>query len=272
MTNSDNLQVAIGSLGTVGLVVARRLDVGIEGLTLSAVSAKDKDKALRRMQHFHRPVPVLPLGELGNVADVVIECAPAEVFCEIAEPVVTTGKIFMPISVGALLSHWHIVDLAQTHDARIIIPTGALLGLDAVRAAAEGRIDRVQMVTRKPPATLSGSPYLEANGIELTSLNEPLKVFTGSAREGARAFPANVNVAAALGLAGIGVDHTQLEVWADPTVTRNTHTIIVESDSARFELKIENVPTDENPRTGRIVAQSVIAALRRLVEPLSVGT
>ena len=97
-------------------------------------------------------------------------------------------------------------------------------------------------------------------------------MFEGSAREGVTAFPANVNVAAALGLAGIGPDRTRLEVWADPGVSRNTHSIVVESDSARFELKIENIPSDDNPRTGRIVVLSIIAALRRLVDPLTVGT
>ena len=97
-------------------------------------------------------------------------------------------------------------------------------------------------------------------------------MFEGSAREGVAAFPANVNVAAALGLAGIGPDRTRLEVWADPGVSRNTHSIVVEADSARFEIKIENIPTEENPRTGRIVVLSIIAALRRLVDPLTVGT
>ena len=99
-----------------------------------------------------------------------------------------------------------------------------------------------------------------------------MRVFAGSAREGARAFPANVNVAAAVALSGLGPDRTTLEVWADPTVTRNTHTVEVESDSARFSIKMESIPTAANPRTGRIVAQSVVATLRRLVEPLTVGT
>jgi aspartate dehydrogenase len=202
----------------------------------------------------------------------VIECAPAAVFAEVAEPAVEAGRVFMPISVGALVGHWQLVELARAHGARIIVPTGALLGLDAVRAAAQGRIDAVRMVTRKPPRALAGSPYLEQHGIDLAGLTEPLKVFSGSAREGARGFPANVNVAAALGLAGIGVDRTQLEIWADPTVERNTHDIFVEADSARLELHIENVLSDENPRTGKIVALSVIAALKRLVDPMTVGT
>ncbi len=97
-------------------------------------------------------------------------------------------------------------------------------------------------------------------------------MFKGTAREGARGFPANVNVAAALGMAGIGPDETTLEIWADPALERNTHTIEVEADSARLHMTIENVPSDENPGTGKITALSVIATLRGLVAPLRVGT
>ncbi len=266
------LRVAIGSYGTVGAAVAQRLDEGIAGLTLSAVSARDRARAEERVRQLRHPVPVLSLAELADVADVVVECAPAAVFAEVAEPAVKAGRILMPISVGALLSHWHLVELAALHGGRIVVPSGALLGLDAVKAAAQGRIDSVRMVTRKPPPSLAGSPHIEQHGIDLDNIAQPLKVFEGTAREGAKGFPANVNVAAALGLAGIGVDETYLEVWADPTVSRNTHNIIVEADSARFELKIENVPTEQNPRTGKLVALSVVATLKRLVSPLVVGT
>ena len=147
----------------------------------------------------------------------------------------------------------------------------ALLGLDAVTAAAEGQICSVRMITRKPPRGLAGAPYLEANGISIEGLNEPKRVFAGSARDGAAGFPANVNVAAALSLAGIGPDRTMMEIWADPTVERNCHTIEIDSDSARFTLSIENIPS-ENPKTGRITALSVLAALRKLQAPLRVGT
>jgi aspartate dehydrogenase len=113
---------------------------------------------------------------------------------------------------------------------------------------------------------------LVENGISLKGLNEPKKVFDGTAREGARGFPANVNVAAALSLAGIGPDRTRLEIWADPGVTRNTHTIKVDADTMCFTMTIENVPSAENPRTGRITALSTVAALRGLVSELKVGT
>ena len=154
----------------------------------------------------------------------------------------------------------------------MIVPTGALLGLDAVRAAAEGGIDSVTMVTRKPPSGLAGAPHLERNQIDVSNLVEPLLVFEGSARDGAIGFPANVNVAAALSLAGIGADKTRLQVWADPGVTRNTHTIVVDAPTVRFEMKIENVPSVENPRTGMLTPLSVLATLRGLVSTLKVGT
>jgi aspartate dehydrogenase len=128
------------------------------------------------------------------------------------------------------------------------------------------------MITRKPPGGLSGAPYLEENAIDIAELSESKRVFAGTAREAARGFPANVNVAAALALAGIGPDRTTIEIWADPGVTRNVHRIEVEADAARFSLQIENVPSAENPRTGRLTALSVVATLRKLSSPLAVGT
>jgi aspartate dehydrogenase len=266
------LRVGIGGFGAIGGALARRLDHGVSRLQLVAVSARDVGRAERRIAALERTVPVVPLSALAALAEVVVECAPAAVFREVAEPAVRAGRIFMPVSVGQLLEQGDLIDLAERTGARIIVPTGALLGLDAVRAAAEGAIRSITMVTRKPPKGLVGAPYLERHGIDLEGLNEPLKVFEGSARDGARGFPANVNVAAALSLAGIGPERTRLEIWADPHITRNTHRIVVEADAARFEMQIENVPTEENPRTGKITALSVIAALRRLTATLCVGS
>ncbi len=271
-TKSPALRVAVAGLGAVGLEVAKRLTGGIDDLILAAVSARDRAAAKARMAAVDAGVPVLPAGELSEVADVVVECAPAAVFPFIAEPALRAGRVLVPISVAALMEHLHLVEVAKDSGGRILVPSGALLGLDAVRAAAEGEIRSVRMVTRKPPRSLAGAPYLKTHGIDLDNLSEPLRVFSGTAREGAAGFPANLNVAAALGLAGIGLDRTELEIWADPTVTRNCHRIVVEADSARFELEIENIPSDANPRTGRLVANSVVATLKRLVGPLIVGT
>jgi aspartate dehydrogenase len=266
-----SLRVGIAGLGAVGLDVARRLLAGIPGLTLVAVAVRDAQKARRLLPQAGTTVAICSFAELAERCDIVVEGLPPKLFRDIALPVIDKGRIFVPLSVAQLLQHDDLVARARETGARILVPTGALLGLDAVRAAAEGTIHSVTMVTRKPPAGLEGAPYLVQNGIRVAGLKEAKKVFDGTAREGARGFPANVNVAAALSLAGLGPDRTKLEIWADPGVTRNTHTIKVDADTMRCTMTIENVPS-ENPRTGRNVAPSTVAALRGLVSTLKVGS
>jgi aspartate dehydrogenase len=244
----------------------------VPGISLAAVAARDRAKAERALGALTAPPRlVTDLAELAE-ADVVMESLPAAHFAAVAAPAIERGRIFMPLSVGALIDHMDLVERARATGARIIVPTGALLGLDAVRAAAEGRIASVTIVTRKPLPGLAGAPLIVAQGIDLAAVKAPLKVFEGSARAAIAGFPANVNVAVALSLAGIGPDATKVEVWADPTVTRNTHTIVVHSGSADLTMTIENIPSEENPRTGKITALSALATLRRLVAPLVVGT
>ena len=271
MSTKTNLRVGIAGLGAVGLEVARRLVDGIDGLTLAAVAVRDADKARRNLPQIGDLIALRTLDALANDCDIVVESLPPALFRNVAISAIDKGRIFMPLSVAQVLQNGDLIERAKQKGARIMVPTGALIGLDAVRAAAEGNIRSVKMVTRKPPNGLEGAPYLAERGISLKNVDKPMKVFEGSARDGAKGFPANVNVAAALSLAGIGPDKTTLEIWADPSVTRNTHRIEVESDTARFSMQIENVPS-ENPRTGKIVALSTIAALRGLVSELKVGT
>lgn len=266
------MRVGIGGLGAIGWPVMVRLVEGIDGLTLAAVSAADLERATRRLAEASIEVPVVPAASLADHADVVVECLPAAGFRSIAVPTLTAGRTLMTLSVGALLTNMDLVDLARANGGRVHVPTGALVGLDAVRAAAQGTIHDVRMETRKPPRGLVGAPYLEANDIDVMALTTPTCVFTGTAREAALGFPANLNVAAALALAGVGPERTRLEIWADPGVTRNTHTIHVDADSTRFTLAIEGVPSEANPRTGKLTPLSVLAALEGLVSPLRVGT
>lgn len=271
MSQRSSIKVGLAGLGAVGTEVARRLEAGIAGLKLAAVAVRDIEKARRHLPRVGNGIAALAPEALAQNCDAVVEALPPALFRTVAAPVVEQGRLFLPLSVGQLLENWDLVARARETGARILVPTGALIGLDAVRAAAEGTIHGVTMITRKPPGGLEGAPHLVNNNISVANLREPLKVFGGSAREGARGFPANVNVAAALSLAGIGPDRTRLEIWADPTVTRNTHRIEVDADTARFSMTIENVPS-ENPRTGKIVALSVIAALRGLVSELKIGS
>ena len=263
--------VAIAGLGAVGRVLARKLSDGIPGLALAGVAARDRTKAEAWLKAQNIDCPVLELGDLPRYADLAVECAPPEIIEQICRPMLTAGKKVMVLSAGALLPRPELVELAKANGGQIIVPTGALLALDAVTAAAEGEIRSVKMVTRKPPKGLHGARYLVANNINVDGITEPKRVFAGTAREAAAGFPENVNVVAALALAGIGADRTMIEIWADPALTRNCHTIDVDADSERFSFSIENVPS-ENPKTGKITALSVVAALRKIAAPLRVGT
>ena len=264
-------RVAIAGLGPIGTRLAKALDQGIEGLTLSAVSVANIEKHQSWLDKLRKVPAALPIDQLADAADIVVECAPSKLVRSIVAPAVSAGKTAVVLSVGALLENDDLIELARAGGGRIVVPTGALIGLDAVTAAAVGTINSVRMITRKPVAGLLGAPYLVQKAIQIEGISQPLRVFEGTAREAAKGFPANLNVAVALSLAGIGPDRTMVEIWADPTVTRNVHRIEVDSDSARFSMTIENIPS-ENPKTGRITALSVIACLRKLHAPLRVGT
>ena len=265
------LRVAVAGLGAIGIKLVKALDEGIDGYVLTAVSASNPAKHQGFLATLKKAPAALPIEALSDVADLVIECAPANLLGSIVAPFVSQGKTAVVLSVGALLEHDELVQLAKANGGQIVVPTGALIGLDAVTAAAEGKITSVRMITRKPVKGLLGAPYLVENNIDIETITEPLRIFEGTAREAAKGFPANLNVAVALSLAGIGPDRTRLEIWADPALTRNVHRIEVESDSARFSMSIENVPS-ENPRTGKITALSVIAWLRKQRAALRVGT
>ncbi|HEY0568390.1 MAG TPA: aspartate dehydrogenase [Xanthobacteraceae bacterium] len=266
-----SLRVAVAGLGSIGARVVEELDRGLDGLVLTAVSVQNPDKHRERLAALKRAPAILPIEALADAADIVIECAPSHLVRSIVAPFVGSGKTAVVLSVGALLDHENLIELAKERGGQIVVPTGALIGLDAVTAAAVGKIHSVRMVTRKPVRGLAGAPYIVENNIDIERITEPLKIFEGTARAAAKGFPANLNVAVALSLAGIGPDRTMLEIWADPTVTRNIHRIEVDSDSARFSMSIENIPS-ENPRTGRITALSVIACLRKQSAALRVGT
>jgi aspartate dehydrogenase len=206
------------------------------------------------------------------MADIVVEAAPAAIFDDIAGPAISAGRIFVPSSVGALLTRMHLIDRARATGARIIVPTGALLGLDAVRACAEGEVESVTIETRKAPRGLVGAPYLALHDIDVLSITTPQVIFEGNALDAAAGFPANVNVAAALALAGIGPMRTMVRIWCDPGVDRNIHTIRVEAAAARLTMTVENVPSESNPRTGKLTPLSVLACLRGLTSTLKIGS
>ncbi|KEQ08297.1 aspartate dehydrogenase [Pseudorhizobium pelagicum] len=265
--------VSIAGLGAIGLPLARSLDQGrAPGFQLISVNSRDPAKAHAAVADFAaKPRVCISASDLVD-ADIIIEAAPAAAFLGIARPAISAGKTFIACSAGALMRNIWLVEEAEREGARIIVPSGALIGLDAVRAAAQGHITSCTIETRKSPSGWLGAPYLAENAITLEGLTEAECIFEGNALDAAAGFPANVNVAAALAMAGIGPLNTKVRLIADPAADRNIHHVVVDSDAARFTMTVEGKPSPENSRTGLLTPLSVIACLRSLHETLRVGS
>jgi len=264
-------RIAIAGLGAVGREVARAVTVDMLNAEVTAVAARDVAGAQRFLDGIGCAAKVVALDKLGEHADVVVEALPPDLLRAVVEPALRLGRDVIVASCGALLDAWDLVDLAGSSGAVLHVPSGAMIGLDGIQAAAQDDVTSVRIVTRKPLAGLLGSAYVSEHHPDLATIAQARCIFEGSAREAIACFPANVNVAVAVSLAGIGPDLTRVEVWADPALERNTHTVEVDAAAARFSLSVEGVPSS-NPKTGRLTALSVIALIRKLDAPLRLGT
>ena len=266
------LKIGIVGLGAIGGAVAARLAAGEPRLALAGVAVRDRVKAEAILAARSIAAPVLTLDGLAAASDILVDCAAGGALRDIALAAFARGRTLVTVNAAALLDHMDLAAAAEAAGAKLIVATGALLALDAVAAASLGRIERATMRNRKPPQGWAGAPYVVATGIDLAAIHEPTRIFAGTAREAAKGFPANVNVAAALSLAGPGPDRTHVECWADPGLPRNVHAFDIVADCVRFSVSTEGLPSPDNPKTSAIVPLSVLATLKRLADPLRVGT
>jgi aspartate dehydrogenase len=262
------LGVGVVGLGAIGRRVCQALDAGLPGLRLTGATARSRDRAEAFLKSLGTPVPLLSLDEVIEVSDVVVEASTQAHLQEIAPRALGAGRDLVVLSCGALLGRQDWVELAERHGCRILVPSGAIAGLDGVKGGAVGPITSVTMESRKAPAGWAGAPWVVQQQIDLEAIREETLIFEGPATA---AFPANVNVLAALSLAGIGPELTTTRIYAVPGLTRNTHRISVEGEFGSLTIEVRNVPS-ENPRTGRLSYLSTIALLRDLGATLRIGT
>lgn len=267
------MKVGIAGCGTIGRKVAAELDGGaVPGVVLGGITSRSMDKAAKFASTLRCRPPVVELGRLVEIVELVIEAAPASAMESIALATLSAGKDLMALSGGALLERDDLFRMAAENGATIYVPSGAIAGLDGVAGACAGRIDSLTMTTRKPPGGLKGAPGIEASGVDLDAVAEPTVVYEGPALEACKLFPANINVSAALSMAGIGARKTRIRIYADPTVDKNTHEIAVEGEFGKLNILIENIPSETNPKTGKMSALSALATLRKITSTVRVGT
>ncbi len=207
--------------------------------------------------------------------EVVIEAASHDAVREFALPLLKSGISLILLSGGALCDDALRAKLeaaAAKHKALLYVPSGGIGGLDALKAVCIAGADSVEIAVTKPPAAWRGIAYVEKQHLDLDRLAGPVTLFEGSAREGVPYFPANVNIAAALAMAGVGFERTRLKVVADPALTLNTHFINIRGKTGRISIVFESVPFPDNPKTAMLACYSALAAFKQFNSPVRYGT
>lgn len=277
MKNYDIIKLKIGVIGcgAIGAEICKAIDAGTIEARLVAVYDRSMEHCEKLIGSLKNKPRISKIDELIKSADIVVECASQEAVREHGLSVLENGKDLTVMSVGALLDSELLNKFKRTardKKCRIYIPSGAIAGIDGLKSASSAPINKVLLSTTKNPEGLAGAPYIIENKIDLSSFHEKTLLFKGNAEDAVKAFPQNVNVAASLSLAGIGSEKTEVRVFVDPKASRNIHEITVEGDFGAFTCSVENVPSPSNPRTSYLAALSAIATLKKIAEPLQIGT
>lgn len=260
--NPTPLKIGLAGVGALGGAVAKALIEGIDGLSLHAISDPNPSLDIN--------APNLPLKDLAINCDLVIECLPPAIATQCAQICIDQETDIIMISACALLTAPQLQEQIKTKNSRIIIPSGALSGIDGVSSLKQMGIKSSKIASTKKPLGFKGAPYIVQSNIDLDAIEQKTRLFSGNALEAAQGFPANVNVAATLSLAGIGPENTKVEIWADPDITGNTHEIEVTGEHSTIQSKIINMPDPKNPKSSMLAAQSIVATLRNISAPLIV--
>jgi aspartate dehydrogenase len=263
-----------GVIARLFLEHIRRGDMG--GAEVVAIQGRSETSRGKALAAEYRVPYVTSLDALMDKRPaMVIEAASHDAVRDCAEPLLNRGIAVMVLSGGALCDdalRARLETSAARHKALLYVPSGGIGGLDALKAVCVAGADSVEIAVTKPPAAWKGIAYVERMNIDLDHLGGPLTLFDGTAREGVPHFPANVNVAAALSMAGIGFDRTRLKVVADPALTHNTHYISIKGKTGSISLKFESVPFPDNPKTAMLACYSALAAFKQFNSPVRYGT
>ncbi len=266
-------KVGIIGCGGIGTVLAQNLEKRFPQLKLAAICDNDLAKTKRLLETLSLKPKVSTLAALVKDVDIIVECAnQAAVSKVLKECVRWKNKNVIFLSVGALLYEEKLIIKAQSKGLNIFVPSGAIGGIDAIKAAKQEHIDKVILVTSKPPKSFANAPYIVNKKIDLEKIKVRTVIFEGNALEAAKAFPANINVAATLSLAGIGPENTQVKIIADPSLFINVHEITLEGRFGRMVCRTENLPSAANPKTSALAADSALALLEGFVKNIRVGS
>lgn len=267
------LKIGIAGCGAIGSEVAKAVAIKIKDMAeIAAVFDIDEKKAKGLSRALGNKNLFCGLDKLISRCGLVVEATSVAASYSIVKKALSSAKDVLMLSVGGLLQRPELLKLAERKKANLFIPTGAVVGIDGLTAARQGKIKKVILTTIKPPQSFEGAPFVLKNKIELRAIEKETILFEGSAIEAVRGFPANINVAATLSLAGIGAKKTRVRIIASPRVKKNIHEVEIVGDLGRIYTRAENVPSPRNPKTSYLAVLSAIAMLDKLTSRVKIGT
>lgn len=258
------IRIGVIGCGNIGRGLVKAIENGVIGCDVGGVLDRTKERGKLFSKEFNIDVPVAKdIEDLIQKSDIVVEAASQEAVREYGERILESGRSIMIMSVGAFSDSrlfQSMVGLAEKNRVKIYIPSGGIVGLDGVGAAKIDGIESIRLETIKHPSRFG--------------LDDKKRrvLYDGPAMEGVKKFPRNINVAAALGLAGIGLDKTELRIISDPNVRENIHRVWVKGRFGEFTAETRNAPSPDNPRTSYLAVLSAIAALGEIVSSIRIGT
>jgi aspartate dehydrogenase len=266
------LKIAIVGCGAIGASLAQLLEKKFKK-TAEVVAFCDLDnRKAQALQVKIKSGKAVALAEAIRLSDLVVEAASAKVSFTVAKRSLLKKRDVLVMSIGGILGkEKQLFEIAQKNNKRIYLPSGAICGLDGVSALAIAGIKRITLKTYKPPAALRGADYIVKNKVSLEKIKGQKVVFRGTASEAVRAFPQNINVVALLSLAARGLVVPQVEIIASARLKRNIHVISVESEAAHLEIRCENVPSPDNPKTSYLAILSAVRSIAGISEAVRIG-
>ncbi len=262
------MRIGVIGCGAIGSVLCRFIDKDLEGCSLVSVCDTDTDKVEKLVESLETNPEILDIDGVIDRSDIIVEAVSPSIVGELMQKCIDKKKHLMVMSVGGVIQN---LDLLDKLTARLFIPSGAICGIDGVKAANIEEIDSVVITSTKSPKSLKGAPYLAEKGIDVEAIMEKETIFEGNALEAIKGFPKNVNVSAVLSLAGIGAENTRVRVVVDPSIKRNMHEIEVEGSFGKLYTRTENVLSPLNPKTSHMAVLGACATLRRLVGFVKIG-
>jgi aspartate dehydrogenase len=271
---SDLKRIGIVGCGAIGSQLARSISAYFSDRARLIVLCDADNARAQNLSNEINPHPdVLPLDSIPFHCDLIIEAASQETCRVLVPKALEMGRDIMTMSVGGLMSSYEeMFALARKKNARIYIPSGALVGIDGLEAAMTGGVTLVRLTSRKPAAVLAAAPFVQQKGLKVEDLTSETVIFEGSARDAIQGFPLNINVAATLSFAGLGLDQTQIRIITGPGISNNTHELEVEGVFGKFYTKTENIPDPNNPRTSYLAVLSACSMLNEILNPVKIGT